>query len=153
MREGKKKSSEKSTSVDNGCGDTCLATSPPQSTEDGRLNEHALQHLDSCDRDQLGRLVDAMAAIHGANQARIARVALGITVTLLKKNADYGSSVFKTPRLAPETDPGTAIRVRMADKVERLERLLGGEPAEVKESINDTMLDLAGYAILYLARP
>lgn len=79
-----------------------------------------------------------------------------LTATLLRKNADYGSSVYKQPVLAPGVDVATAIRVRMSDKIERLRNLLAS-PLQanrvITESIDDTMRDLAGYAILWLARP
>jgi hypothetical protein len=41
----------------------------------------------------------------------------------------------------------------MSDKVARLQKLLTGDRAEVDESIEDTMRDLAGYSILWLGCP
>ncbi len=42
----------------------------------------------------------------------------------------------------------------MSDKIARLANLHGREQdAAVAESIDETMADLAGYAILYLSRP
>ena len=38
----------------------------------------------------------------------------------------------------------------MSDKLQRLQKLLSGDQMKVKESIDDTMKDLAGYAILWL---
>lgn len=70
--------------------------------------------------------------------------------TLLAKNANYGSSAFQRPLLAPSLDPGTAIMVRLSDKIARLETLLSGEPDRVGESVRDTILDIAGYCVLYL---
>jgi len=88
------------------------------------------------------------------DQTRIAETGTKVTALLIRKNIDYGSSVYKSPRLAPKLDCGTAMLVRMSDKIERLSKLLGSdEPACVSESIDDTMADLAGYLILYLARP
>lgn len=88
------------------------------------------------------------------DQLRIAEMGTKITALLIRKNIDYGSSVYKPPRLAPKVDPGTAMLVRMNDKVERLVKLLGNpDSAMVAESTEDTMADLAGYLILYLARP
>jgi len=88
------------------------------------------------------------------NQRRIAETGIRILATLLRKNADYGSTVFDPPALAPEMDPGSAILVRMSDKIGRIANLVGREDrASVDESLDDTLADLAGYAILYLARP
>lgn len=88
------------------------------------------------------------------DQERIAEMGVAITAMLIRKNIDYGSSVYKPPCLAPHLDPGMAMLVRMSDKVERLVKLLGNEEAAmVAESTDDTMRDLAGYLILYLARP
>lgn len=70
----------------------------------------------------------------------------------LKKNIDYGSSVFEPPLLAPGLNCTAAIRVRMSDKIKRLQKLLDKpEDALVKdESPDDTMRDLGVYAFLYL---
>ena len=61
-----------------------------------------------------------------------------------KKNADYGDSFSKT-----FAEYGMAVAcIRLSDKLERLKRLTKAE-AEVKdESIRDTLVDLANYAIM-----
>lgn len=62
------------------------------------------------------------------------------------KNHDYGDSFEKVRSKFP-----TAILVRLNDKLNRLETLMGGEVAQVKEeSIDDTLLDLANYAVMEL---
>jgi hypothetical protein len=104
--------------------------------------------------DHEQRIHDAMSGRLGPDQRRIADMGIRWLAQLISKNADYGSSVWKTPVLAPDCPPGAAIRVRMSDKVERLMKLLGNpETALVAESIDDTMADLAGYCLLELARP
>lgn len=62
----------------------------------------------------------------------------------IKKNTDYGSSVTDTYK-----DYGlVAFLVRMSDKMNRLKTLYR-QPAQVSgEKIEDTLLDLANYAIL-----
>jgi hypothetical protein len=72
---------------------------------------------------------------------------------VMSKNADYGSSVFQTILLTRddgddmEIDPDTAIRIRMHDKIARLEHLLDkNEPQN--EPILDTYWDIAGYCLL-----
>lgn len=84
------------------------------------------------------------------DQQRIAQVGVRFLSLILKKNRDYGSSVFKTPMLTPNLDPGTAILVRMLDKIQRL---FHNNTLEINESRDDTMMDLGAYALLYLARP
>jgi hypothetical protein len=98
----------------------------------------------------LDRIRQAAAGQHGDDQRRLVSSALEIVDTLLRKNADYGGSAWQVPLLAPELTPREAIQCRMSDKVQRLARLLGGNAAQVDESIKDTMKDLAGYAILWL---
>lgn len=98
-------------------------------------------------------LQEALSGSRGEDQKLIALAGLEITATLLRKNRDYGCSVWKRPFLAPNCDPGAAIRVRMTDKIERIRQLtLQGTP-EVAESLRDTFKDLAGYSILEYARP
>ena len=74
-----------------------------------------------------------------------------LKMTLKSKNANYGQSAFRSPILASNVSPQEALLVRMSDKIARLETLLRGEPDKVKEPLEDTLLDLAGYAILVLA--
>jgi hypothetical protein len=89
----------------------------------------------------------------GEDQQRIAQAVVEWGALLLRKNHDYGSSVWKTPILAPDCDPGTAIRVRMSDKIQRLTQLLQREAEVKEESIHDTLRDLGAYCLLELARP
>jgi hypothetical protein len=97
---------------------------------------------------------EALEGDHGADQQRLATVCMDLVSVLIMKNRDYGCSVWHRPTLAPECDPGVAIRVRMSDKIARLTELYNRESGPcVSESIDDTMLDLAGYIILELARP
>lgn len=67
--------------------------------------------------------------------------------TLEKKNAAYGDSASRAPLFAPNVSPEESVWVRLGDKVSRLESLLRGA-ADNGESINDTLLDLAGYAAI-----
>lgn len=74
--------------------------------------------------------------------------AIKVVFTLIRKNRDYGSSVFDAPRLTPHLDPGIAIDVRLSDKLNRLEQLSKTDPEVKSESIDDTKLDIIGYLIL-----
>lgn len=62
------------------------------------------------------------------------------------KNADYGDSFANTRKVV-----SNAILVRLNDKISRLNSLMRGNKQQVKdESIKDTLMDLANYAILEL---
>ena len=62
-----------------------------------------------------------------------------------KKNRDYGDSFHKT-----YLEEGMAMaRIRLTDKLERFKKLTREGGQEVKdESIRDTLIDLANYAIM-----
>lgn len=64
-----------------------------------------------------------------------------LQATLIKKNADYGNSSVKN-------GGSVGNYVRMSDKLSRLQNLLGKEGKTNYESVNDTWLDLAGYATI-----
>jgi hypothetical protein len=96
------------------------------------------------------RIRQASAGQLGDDPKRICSVGLEIIDTLLRKNHDYGGSAWQVPVLAPTLTPREAIQCRMSDKIQRLSKLLSGEQAQVAESIEDTMRDLAGYSILWL---
>lgn len=91
------------------------------------------------------------------DQQVIAETCREFTATLLKKNIDYGSSVFQRPVLAPDMPADSAILVRATDKVQRLRNLLKklDEVVDVipqvkDESIEDTIRDLGAYCLLWL---
>jgi len=64
--------------------------------------------------------------------------------TYRRKNADYGDSFTELRDRLPN-----AILYRTYDKYMRLETLLKGSQAQVKdESIEDTLLDMANYCIM-----
>ena len=62
-----------------------------------------------------------------------------------KKNNDYGDSFAQSFR-----EEGMAmVRIRLGDKFNRLKALTrGGEQKVADESIRDTLIDLANYAIM-----
>lgn len=91
----------------------------------------------------------AMRGERGDIQSMIAYTGLGLVEILLKKNKDYGSSVFEPPELDPTASPSVGILARMSDKVRRI-RQLRQHGAEVAESLDETVLDLGGYSILWL---
>ena len=60
--------------------------------------------------------------------------------TLLEKNISYGNSALDPVRVFSKASPTEQLKVRIDDKISRLQR--GGEDTE------DTVLDLIGYLIL-----
>jgi hypothetical protein len=77
---------------------------------------------------------------------RIESVANEVRDLLLRKNADYGDSFSKQY----EKYGVLSGLIRMDDKMSRLNTLVGGQQDSVGESIEDTLADLAGYAVLTL---
>lgn len=64
--------------------------------------------------------------------------------TYIRKNADYGDSYGQLRSKYPDS-----ILIRLFDKFSRLERLIQGHEAQVKdESIEDTLMDMANYALM-----
>lgn len=68
-----------------------------------------------------------------------------LTAVYEAKNHDYGDSFARVRAMHPE-----AICIRLWDKLLRLETLMDGKKARVGESIEDTLKDLANYAIMEL---
>ena len=73
--------------------------------------------------------------------------------TFLKKNADYGSSVKKNYDKLEKYGENEGLKYvfgRISEKYDRLENLIYGNHQNkvIDESIADTLLDMANYAIL-----
>lgn len=80
-------------------------------------------------------LIEKMQAIHSAKNSDYAADA--DPLSNLKRAAVFG------------VEPWRGCLIRMSDKWSRLEQLAGGKQAQVKEeSVEDTLLDLANYALL-----
>lgn len=74
------------------------------------------------------------------------QIANGLTELYERKNADYGNSFSKSYEEFGLTSPV----IRLSDKVERL-KTLSKQEAQIKdESIQDTVMDIAVYAMLTL---
>ena len=69
--------------------------------------------------------------------------------TLLRKNALYGNSAMKKPLLAPYVSEVGALAVRLSDKINRLLTMLQSHVDDKEESMEDTLLDIAGYCLLW----
>ena len=95
-------------------------------------------------------IVESLCSKRGNDQDSIAQKGLAVIDLLLRKNMDYGSSVWRAPCLMPHLPPSAGILVRMSDKLHRIMNLSDKSPEVAEENLAATMLDLAGYAILYL---
>lgn len=115
-------------------------TSPSQPSEEKDLSD-------------VNIIREALDGQRGEDQKKIAEVGVQIVATLLKKNKDYQGSAYQSPCLLQKLSPREGIQVRMSDKIQRLQNLLKGNAAEVKESVEDTVCDLSGYGILWLTAP
>lgn len=73
------------------------------------------------------------------------KICTDMTELYAKKNADYGNSFAKLREEYP-----AAICIRLQDKMNRLKSLIvDGNPQQVSdESIEDTLMDIANYAIM-----
>ena len=70
-----------------------------------------------------------------------------LAVTLENKNKAYGDSFSKSL----DEDGLLVLKIRLGDKLNRVSSLIKkGELKENDESLEDTLLDMAGYAILGL---
>jgi hypothetical protein len=87
-------------------------------------------------------------------QRMIANELMKLGDLLIRKNSDYGCSAWQEPLMAPGVNPRTAILVRMSDKVARVHALMQQNGTGlVEESLEDTIRDLQGYCLLWLACP
>ena len=78
-------------------------------------------------------------------QKKIKEVGKEVTNFLLKKNKQYGNSVFEPLAIFSKGIPQDSLRVRIDDKLSRLMR--GNDSIEQDE---DIVKDLIGYLILLL---
>ena len=74
-----------------------------------------------------------------------AQICAELNATYKRKNADYGDSFSLLREEYPD-----AILIRLTDKLNRLKTLFTSEAQVTDESVRDTLLDLANYAILEL---
>lgn len=98
--------------------------------------------------EKIDRLVASINGTRGEHQKLIAEIGLQWINTLLCKNADYGSSVFNEPILAPGLSITSAIDVRMSDKIARIKNLKTAKVEVKSETVQDTYDDLGSYCLL-----
>ena len=78
----------------------------------------------------------------GQTQSDIVATCDSIRELLLEKNRKYGDSALNPVRVFSKSDPLEQIRVRMDDKLSRLQNAQNDED-------EDVIADLTGYLILY----
>lgn len=84
---------------------------------------------------------------HNPFKEQVDKIFTEMTILLVNKNLDYGDSNAK---LRKEFGPLVGV-LRLSDKLERLKNLtLNTSSANVNESIEDTLMDIIGYATLEL---
>lgn len=93
-------------------------------------------------------ITEALGGKKGSDQKLIAELGIAWINKLLRKNMDYGSSVFQTPVLCPEMPTTSAIDVRMSDKIARIKNLKTARAQVADETIDDTYDDLGSYCLL-----
>lgn len=80
-----------------------------------------------------------------AAQQQIVNVCDDVKALLLRKNAAYGNSVLDPVRVLSRATVTEQIMTRVDDKLSRLKR----GHAMPDESLDDTIMDIIGYLILY----
>lgn len=91
---------------------------------------------------------DALCGVRGQDQLYIAQVGLDWIALILRKNKDYGGSIFESPVLNPTMPCLSAIEVRMSDKIKRIQTLATQQAEVTDESLDDTYRDLGAYCLL-----
>jgi hypothetical protein len=89
--------------------------------------------------------IKGKTVMENSKVAKFSRIASEMVDTYTRKNHDYGDSFGESIKKYGSV----AGLVRMSDKWNRLNSLIMGEEAQVKEeSIIDTLTDLACYAVM-----
>lgn len=104
------------------------------------------EKLSEGDGKMIEELINNMADnLPPANVIQHANICYELNSLYERKNRDYGDSFHKT-----YLEEGMAMaRIRLTDKLERFKKLTREGGQEVKdESIRDTLIDLANYAIM-----
>ncbi|MBQ3349179.1 MAG: DUF1599 domain-containing protein [Thermoguttaceae bacterium] len=70
---------------------------------------------------------------------------------IIRKNTDYGNSAFDPPVLNPNATAENAILTRLSDKFSRLRHILQKGALVADETVEDTIKDIAGYCVLFIA--
>jgi hypothetical protein len=91
-------------------------------------------------------LQEKLKRLCSAGEVSFDQILLNMSETYHKKNHDYGNSFEKSCNEFGLTAP----IIRMSDKLERIKTLNKISPLIGDERIEDTLLDLANYAVMTL---
>ena len=95
-------------------------------------------------------ITDALAG-KNQDQREIAFLGLSTVALMIRKNEDYGSSVFQPGAVSPDIAPEAGLRVRIGDKLSRINNLVKAPGSQrVSESITDTGHDASAYLLLWV---
>ena len=108
-------------------------------------SERIITGLSETEIDDLYDKLIAESKVAGSKVDLFREITAKMADTYEAKNHDYGDSFSLLRAKYPES-----ICIRLMDKLLRLERLIGGQTAMVSESIEDTLLDIANYAVMEL---
>lgn len=108
-------------------------------------SEKIITGLSETEIDDLYDKLIAGSKVEGSKVDLFREITAKMADTYEAKNHDYGDSFSLLREKYPES-----ICIRLMDKLLRLERLIGGRTAMVSESIEDTLLDIANYAVMEL---
>jgi hypothetical protein len=85
-------------------------------------------------------------------QEQISIICDGIKQMLIAKNEDYGNSFQDPIHVFSSAGNDEQLRVRIDDKIKRLQSITQSGSAINFESVKDTVQDLVGYLILWLVK-
>ena len=110
-----------------------------------RENEYRMEQKRSAEKKETPVMNMSKQKEEPENVKAHKKIVLGLNELYKKKNADYGDSFHQS-----YIEEGMAMpRIRLSDKLNRFKALTKNGRQEVKdESIRDTLLDLANYAIM-----
>ena len=114
-----------------------------QKSCDKLLNQYEKIHVDSTYWNSLQDKIDKFKSSM-ENINAFEKITAKMRDTYIAKNSDYGNSFDKSM----DEFGITASVVRMSDKMERLKSLTKKKAQVKDESVKDTLLDLANYAIM-----
>ena len=86
--------------------------------------------------------VKTIAEVDSKFNEELTEIMSSIKQLLMRKNSQYGDSIFNPVRVFSRGDPIEQIRVRIDDKISRMN-------SSPHEYIEDTVTDLIGYLIMY----
>lgn len=109
------------------------------------INKEALDELNKR-RNSYSNINKLEQAEESENTTSFKEITSEMLETYIKKNADYGGSFDKSMN---EFGLISAV-IRMSDKIERLKSLVKQDAKVKEESIEDTLYDLASYAVMTL---